>query len=284
MSGRLRVVGLGPGAPGWITPEASEALAAATDLVGYAPYLARLAPRPSQTVHASDNRVELDRARLALRLAQEGRSVAVVSGGDPGIFAMAAAVLEAVDAGDPAWRELDIAVCPGVSAMQAAAARLGAPLGHDFCAISLSDNLKPWPLVAQAAARRRRRGLRHRLSTTRPLEARPDRIGEAFALLRAVKAGGDAGGVRPRDRASATRRSTSPRCASGRSLARVDMSTLVLVGSSETRLIARRGARALRLHAARQRVARDERGSPPSAAATSVQRPQSGLRRAVAPV
>ncbi len=239
MSGRLRIVGLGPGAPDWITPEASEALAAATDLVGYAPYLARLAPRACQTVHASDNRVELDRARLALRLAQEGRSVAVVSGGDPGIFAMAAAVLEAVDAGDPTWRDLDIAVCPGVSAMQAAAARLGAPLGHDFCAISLSDNLKPWPLVA-----RRLRAAADGdfvIALYNPAsKARPDRIGDALGLLRAQKAGATpvvfARAIGRADEAIhvTTLREADP--------ARVDMSTLVLVGSSETKLIARRAA------------------------------------------
>ena len=147
--GRLRVVGLGPGNADWITPEAAAILAQATDLVGYAPYLARLAPLPHQTIHASDNRVEVERARDALALAAVGRDVAVVSGGDPGIFAMAAAVFEAIEHGEPAWRALDVAVLPGVSAMQAAAARLGAPLGHDFCAISLSDNLKPWPLVAR---------------------------------------------------------------------------------------------------------------------------------------
>ena len=239
MSGRLRIVGLGPGASCWITPEVSAAVAAATDLVGYAPYLARLAFRPDQTVHGSDNRVELDRARLALELTRAGRSVVVVSGGDPGIFAMAAAVLEAVDGGDPAWRDLDIVVCPGVSAMQAAAARLGAPLGHDFCAISLSDNLKPWSLVEKrlraAAAGDFVVALYNPAS-----RARPDQIHQAFAVLRAEKAGDTivvfARAVGRPDEAMhvTTLAEADP--------ARVDMSTLVLVGSSETRLIPRQGA------------------------------------------
>ncbi len=240
MSGRLRIVGLGPGDPGWITPEVSEAVVVATDLVGYAPYLARLVPHAGQSVHGSDNRVELDRARLALELTRQGRSVVVVSGGDPGIFAMAAAVLEAVDCGDAAWRDLDIAVCPGVSAMQAAAARLGAPLGHDFCAISLSDNLKPWPLVE-----RRLRAAAEGdfvIALYNPAsKARPDQIHHAFALLRSLRAGGTpvvfARAIGRPDEAIhlTTLAQADP--------ARVDMSTLVFIGSSETRLIERRDAR-----------------------------------------
>ncbi len=131
-AGSLRVVGIGPGFSGWITPEASDILASATDLVGYAPYLARCPQQSGQTRHGSDNRVELDRARKALTLAQNGKHVAVVSGGDPGVFAMAAAVFEAIDYGDPAWRNIDVAVLPGVSAMQAAAARLGRPSATTF--------------------------------------------------------------------------------------------------------------------------------------------------------
>jgi len=146
VTGRVLIVGLGPGAAEWITPEASAAIEAASDIVGYSPYVERLTLRANQRVHASDNRVEMERARLALTLAVEGRKVAVVSGGDPGVFAMAAAVFEAVE-DDPRWLKLDIQVAPGITAMQAAAARLGAPLGHDFCAISLSDNLKPWGVV-----------------------------------------------------------------------------------------------------------------------------------------
>ncbi len=147
MTGLLTVVGLGPGDPRWLTPAASEALASATDLVGYGPYVDRVPDRPDLRRHASDNRVELNRARFALDLAAKGARVAVVSGGDPGVFAMAAAVFEAVENGDPAWRSLDIRVEPGITAMLAAAARVGAPLGGDFCAMSLSDNLKPWEVV-----------------------------------------------------------------------------------------------------------------------------------------
>ncbi|MDQ3409004.1 MAG: precorrin-3B C(17)-methyltransferase [Actinomycetota bacterium] len=142
--GRVAVVGLGPAGPQWLTPEARAELAEADELVGYTTYLARVTPRPGQRLHASDNRVEADRARLALDLAAGGARVAVVSSGDPGIFAMAAAVLEVADAdGDG----VDVRVIPGVSAMQAAAARVGAPLGHDFCVISLSDQLKPWDVI-----------------------------------------------------------------------------------------------------------------------------------------
>lgn len=147
--GKLTVVGLGPGDPQWLTPAAAAALAAAEDLVGYHAYLDRAPALPGQQRHGSGNRSEIERARLALDLAAQGRRVCVVSGGDPGVFAMAAAVFEAVDAGPPAWRALDIRVEPGVTAMLAAAARVGAPLGNDFCAISLSDNLKPWAVVEQ---------------------------------------------------------------------------------------------------------------------------------------
>jgi precorrin-2 C20-methyltransferase / precorrin-3B C17-methyltransferase len=154
--GSVRIVGLGPGTPAWISPEASRMLREASDLVGYQPYLDRIPFQPRQRRHGSDNRVEIERARHALTLAEEGHRVCVVSSGDPGIFAMATAVMEALEQGTPAWRDLDIRVIPGISAMQAAAARAGAPLGHDFCVISLSDNLKNWDTIAQrldAAAR-----------------------------------------------------------------------------------------------------------------------------------
>jgi len=146
--GRLSVVGLGPGSLEWITPEARKLLAEATDLVGYQPYLDRVPARIGQTRHGSDNKVEAERARHALALAASGRRVCVVSSGDPGIFAMASALLESVEQGPLAWRALDIRVAPGLSAMQAAAARVGAPLGHDFCVLSLSDRLKPWEVIA----------------------------------------------------------------------------------------------------------------------------------------
>lgn len=147
MSGSLVIAGLGPGAETLVTPEVTAALAEATDVIGYIPYVARVAPRAGLIMHASDNRVELDRALHALELAARGRRVVVVSSGDPGVFAMAAAVFEALEAGPAAWRSLDIRVLPGITAMLAASARAGAPLGHDFCAINLSDNLKPWALI-----------------------------------------------------------------------------------------------------------------------------------------
>lgn len=146
MTGSLVVAGLGPGDSALVTPEVTAALAAATDVVGYIPYVARVAPREGLTLHASDNRVELQRAQEALDLAAAGRRVVIVSSGDPGVFAMASAVFEVLEK-TPALHALDIRVLPGITAMLAAAARAGAPLGHDFCAINLSDNLKPWALV-----------------------------------------------------------------------------------------------------------------------------------------
>jgi precorrin-3B C17-methyltransferase len=239
MTGVLFIVGLGPGPDHWLTPEASAALAKANALIGYKPYVDRVPQRAGLVRYASGNRVEIDRARHALRLAQDGHVVAVVSGGDPGVFAMAAAVFEAVDAGEPAWRALDIRVLPGISAMQAAAARLGAPLGHDFCAISLSDNLKPWQIIA-----RRFEAAAHGdfvIALYNPAsKARPQSIHDAFALLRALKDGETpvafARAVgRPDERIVLTTLAKAD-------VGLVDMSTLVLIGSSETRFVARDGA------------------------------------------
>jgi len=144
MTGWVAVAGLGPGAEALVTPEVRAALAEATDVVGYIPYVARVAPREGLALHPSDNRVELDRARLALDLAADGKRVVVVSSGDPGVFAMASALFEALEERGEAP---EIRILPGITAMLAAAARIGAPLGHDFCAINLSDNLKPWALI-----------------------------------------------------------------------------------------------------------------------------------------
>lgn len=154
-TGRLAVVGLGPGGEAWRTPEVQVLLDEATDLVGYSTYLAMVGTRPAgQARHASDNREEGARAAHALDLAAEGRVVAVVSSGDPGVFAMAAAVMEQLDRPDrpPAWADVEVVVSPGISAAQAAAARVGAPLGHDFATISLSDNLKPWAVIESRLA------------------------------------------------------------------------------------------------------------------------------------
>lgn len=150
--GKLVIVGTGPGDLAWMSPEVKAALLTATDWVGYKTYLNLVEPLrlPHICRHESDNRVELDRAEMALDLAATGKSVTVVSSGDPGIFAMAAAVFEVLEQrAKPAWAEIDIQVCPGISAVQAAAALVGAPLGHDFCVISLSDILKPWEIIAQ---------------------------------------------------------------------------------------------------------------------------------------
>ena len=152
MTGWIAIVGIGPGDPAMVTPEVTAALAQATDIVGYIPYVARVALRPGLVLHASDNRVEIERAEHAMAMAAAGRRVVVVSSGDPGVFAMAAALFEAVEAGPAAWRALDIRVLPGITAMLAASARVGAPLGHDFCAINLSDNLKPWSLIERRLA------------------------------------------------------------------------------------------------------------------------------------
>lgn len=236
--GRLFVIGLGPGPAAWLSPEAGAALARATDLVGYAPYVERAAAASGARLHASDNRVELDRARHALQLAAEGRTVGVVSGGDPGVFAMAAAVLEAMETGPEDWRRLDVEVLPGITAMHAAAARLGAPLGGDFCAISLSDNLKPWSIVElrlEAACR-----ADFAIAIYNPASrARPTQIHDAFRLLRALRA--------PQTPVAFAR-------AVGRDDERIvlttvgeadpglaDMSTLVLIGASTTRFVPRPG-------------------------------------------
>jgi precorrin-2 C20-methyltransferase/precorrin-3B C17-methyltransferase len=148
-SGFVTVVGLGPGARDRLTPEAATALAEADDVVGYTTYVARVPVNPRQRVHGSDNRVESERAAFALDLARAGRRVAVVSSGDPGVFAMASAVVEVAAADYP---DVPVRVVPGVTAAHAVAARIGAPLGHDFATISLSDRLKPWDVVERRLA------------------------------------------------------------------------------------------------------------------------------------
>ena len=238
MSGRLTVVGIGPGPASWITPAATDALARAGQLFGYGPYLDRLPLLAGQTRHATDNREELFRAETALTAASSGARVVVVSGGDPGVFAMAAAVCEAVDRGPLEWRQLDIRVEPGVTAMLAAAARIGAPLGADFACLSLSDNLKPWSLIER----------RLRLTSEADLvlalynpasKARPDRIARALELLAKLR-----GGATPVIFATAVGR-PDERIDIGElgscDPARVDMRTLVLVGAQGTRIIARPG-------------------------------------------
>ncbi|MGK2884178.1 MAG: precorrin-3B C(17)-methyltransferase [Rhodococcus sp. (in: high G+C Gram-positive bacteria)] len=146
LPGEVVVVGLGPGADHWTTDEVRQEIAAATDLVGYVTYLDRVSTRPGQARHASDNKVESERAAFALDLAKRGKRVVVVSSGDPGVFAMAAAVVEV--AAEPQWSDVRVRVVPGMTAANAVASRVGAPLGHDYAVISLSDRLKPWTVVA----------------------------------------------------------------------------------------------------------------------------------------
>jgi precorrin-3B C17-methyltransferase / cobalt-factor III methyltransferase len=238
MSGQLTIVGLGPGDDRYLTQEAREALDAAEALYGYGPYLDRVPPRDGQARHASGNRVEGARAEAALRHAATGANVALVSGGDPGVFAMAAAVCGEIEAGPESWRGLDVVVVPGITAMLAVAARAGAPLGHDFCAISLSDNLKPWDLIAQRLDAAASAGFV--IALYNPIsQARPWQLGEAFARLsshlpsstpvvfgRAVGRDDEAVTIMTLDKARDTT---------------ADMATLVIVGSPETRLIAREG-------------------------------------------
>ena len=238
MTGWIVAAGLGPGADALVTPEVTEALAQATDVIGYIPYVARVEQRPGLMLHASDNRVELERAALALSLAAQGRRVAVVSSGDPGVFAMASALFEAMEAGPQDWRDLDVRVLPGITAMLAAAARAGAPLGHDFCAINLSDNLKPWPLIerrlrlaAQAdfamafynpRSRSRPEGFERALTILRE-ECGEDRL---ILFARAVSTPEETLRIVPLSEATAQM---------------ADMRTMVIVGSSRTRLITRSG-------------------------------------------
>lgn len=236
--GRLGVVGLGPGTRDLLTPAAREALAGAQDILGYKPYVAMAGPfRAGQTAHASDNREELDRARHAFALAATGRNVAVVSSGDPGVFAMAAAVLEALEAStDPAWRGVELRIVPGISAAFAAAAQAGAPLGHDFCVLSLSDNLKPWSVIEQRLEAAGQADLV--LALYNPIsQARPAQFGRAMEILRRhrkpetiVVLGHNIG--RPEERLTTTTLGALRD-------EQVDMRTVVLVGSSATRAFLR---------------------------------------------
>jgi precorrin-3B C17-methyltransferase len=238
MTGRIAVVGLGPGDPRYLTPEADAALANAQALYGYGPYLDRVPPRAGQSRHASDNREERARAAAALHHAAQGARVAVVSGGDPGVFAMAAAVCEEIESGPESWRALDVAIIPGITAMLAVAARIGAPLGHDFCAMSLSDNLKPWQLVERRLDAAASTGFV--IALYNPVSrARPWQLGQAIERLRRhlppstpVIFGRAVG--RPDERVNVTTLDAAD-------AASADMATLVIVGSRETRVIARHG-------------------------------------------
>ena len=183
MTGSLDIVGLGPGAEDMVTPEVRAALADATDVVGYIPYVARVAARAGLTLHPSDNRVELDRARHSLQMALQDQRVVVVSSGDPGVFAMASAVFEALEDW-PEAQAVNIRVLPGITAMLAAAAALGAPLGHDFCCINLSDNLKPWELIERRLRLAAEADLAMAFYNPRSA-SRPEGFAKALEVLRA---------------------------------------------------------------------------------------------------
>ncbi len=235
MTGSLAIAGLGPGDAALITPEVSAALSEATDVLGYTPYVGRVPAREGLRLHPSDNRMELNRAGEALKLAAEGRNVVLVSSGDPGVFAMASAVFEALEA-SPEYRDVAIRVLPGVTAMLAAAARAGAPLGHDFCAINLSDNLKPWELIEK----RLRLAVEADFSIAiyNPRSAsRPEGFERALGVLREAGCGERLiifahAVTTPKERIETVRlKDAQPEMA--------DMSTLVIIGNSATRRIGR---------------------------------------------
>ncbi|MCF3640690.1 precorrin-3B C(17)-methyltransferase [Rhizobium sp. TRM95111] len=238
MAGRLFVIGTGPGNPEQMTPEAQKAVEASTAFFGYFPYIDRLNLRPDQLKVASDNREELNRAQAALARAAAGVDVCVVSGGDPGVFAMAAAVCEAIDAGPVEWKSVDLVIVPGVTAMLAVAARIGAPLGHDFCALSLSDNLKPWSIIERRLRLVSEAGLV--IALYNPIsKARPWQLGRAFEVLRETLPAetpvifGRAAG-RPDERMLVMPLADAE-------AEQADMATCVVIGSPETRIIQRPG-------------------------------------------
>jgi len=238
VSGTLTVVGLGPGDPCYLTSDADDALRAAEAVYGYKPYLDRVPIHSMQVHYPSDNREEGTRAAAAIEHAVRGANVAVVSGGDPGVFAMGAAVCEAIERGPEAWRKLDVAFVPGITAMLAVAARVGAPLGHDFCALSLSDNLKPWDLIERrldAAA-----GAGFVIALYNPVSrARRWQLGRAFERLRQhlppatpVVFGRAVGRLGE---------SVSVVTLAAADKSPADMATLIIVGSRETRIVERPG-------------------------------------------
>ncbi len=238
MSGWLAIAGLGPGDPRFWTAEVVEVLAEATDIVGYIPYVDRVPDRAGLTKHASDNRVELDRATHALELARAGRRVVVVSSGDPGVFAMASAVFEAVENAGDTFCDLEINVLPGITAMLAASARAGAILGHDFCAINLSDNLKPWSLIEKRLRLAIEADFACAFYNPRS-KARPDGFGKVLALMQAAC---EPGRLITFARAVSTPEELLNTVAlTDATPEMADMRTVVLLGSSQTRRIDRPG-------------------------------------------
>lgn len=236
--GEVVVVGLGPGAPAQTTPQVRAELAAATDLVGYRTYLGRVLPRQGQRVHASDNRVEAERAEFALDLASRGARVAVVSSGDPGVFAMAAAVAEV--AAQPRWSDVPVRIVPGVTAATAVAAVAGAPLGHDFAVISLSDRLKPWEVIEARITHALHADLVIAVynpgsqSRTWQVPRLHDLLRELVPSDRVMIVGRDVGG--PEESMTVT-------TVGGFDPSVVDMRTMLIIGSSTTTVAERAGGR-----------------------------------------
>lgn len=232
--GEVVVVGLGPAGPRWLTPEVRDELARATDLVGYVTYLNRLPTLPHQQRHASDNKVESERAAFALDLARRGGRVVVVSSGDPGVFAMGSAVLEV--ACEPQFADVTVRVLPGLTAAHAVASRVGAPLGHDYCVLSLSDRLKPWDIIAARISAVAAADLVLAVynpaskSRTWQVAAARDLLLEHRAPDTPVIIGRDVGGPQEEVRV-ATLATFDP--------SSIDMRCLLLVGSSTTRTVQR---------------------------------------------
>ncbi len=232
--GWVVIAGLGPGDETLVTDEVRAALADATDVVGYIPYVKRIEPRAGLTLHASDNRVEVDRASHALQMATEGKRVVVVSSGDPGVFAMASAVFEALEDGPAEWLDLDIRVLPGITAMLAAAAQLGAPLGHDFAAINLSDNLKPWDLIETRLRAAGEAGFAMAFYNPRS-KSRPHQFERALEILRDA-CGRDTLISFARDVTKPTQNITTVTLGEA-TPEMADMRTMVIVGNRDTRRI-----------------------------------------------
>ncbi|MQY43206.1 precorrin-3B C(17)-methyltransferase [Epibacterium sp. SM1969] len=232
--GWVVIAGLGPGDETLVTDEVRAALADATDVVGYIPYVKRIEPRAGLTLHASDNRVEVDRASHALQMATEGKRVVVVSSGDPGVFAMASAVFEALENGPAEWLDLDIRVLPGITAMLAAAAQLGAPLGHDFAAINLSDNLKPWDLIETRLRAAGEAGFAMAFYNPRS-KSRPHQFERALEILRDA-CGRDTLISFARDVTKPTQNITTVTLGEA-TPEMADMRTMVIVGNRDTRRI-----------------------------------------------
>lgn len=234
MTGRIIVAGLGPGHEAQITPAVSDAIEIATDVIGYIPYVARIKPRAGLTLHPTDNRVEADRAYHALELAEQGKIVLIVSSGDPGVFAMAAALFEVLETDTTRWQDIDIQILPGITAMLAASASAGAPLGHDFCVINLSDNLKPWALIEKRLRCAIEADFAMAFYNPRS-KSRPEGFEKTLAILkqlcqddrplifaRAVSTDDETISIVPLSQTTADM---------------ADMRTVVLVGSSKTRLV-----------------------------------------------